>query len=106
VKKISQKLLHAVLNQRDKIAIATANLEAAEAKIFAALQKGSPVESGILLASIKRIERRSVSWRPCFEREISKLKGDGEGEKLAARILAATTPSVTESLNIALVKAA
>ena len=45
---------------------------------------GAEVESGLLRAFLKTIERRSVAWKAVVEREL--------GEDYARRVLAATRP--------------
>lgn len=102
--KITQKVLTAIMKQRAKLDQASAKLKAAEDKVFESLKAGASVEPGMLLAEVKRIERRNVAWRPAFEEQISKRDGEGAGKKLAERILAATQPSVYESLSVKLVK--
>ena len=96
--KITQRALAAILKRRQKIESLKTELTALEDTLFSDLKAGFQVAPGILVAEIKRIERRSVAWRPTLEREISKRDGEGKGEELAERILAATKPSVYENL--------
>jgi hypothetical protein len=95
---ITQKTLSQLLKKRAKLESASKEVDTLEKTLLQRLKDGDRVKPGILVAEIKRIERRSVAWRPTFEREISKRDGEGKGEELADRILAATKASVFENL--------
>lgn len=56
-----------------------------EAAFKGRLESGASVESGILRAFVKAIERRSVAWKQVCEREL--------GEDYCRRVLAATKPA-------------
>lgn len=56
-----------------------------EAAFKGRLEAGASVESGILRAFLKSIERRSVAWKQVCEREL--------GEEYCRRVLAGTKPA-------------
>lgn len=98
--RITQKALSRIVKQRAKIESLQKQLEQDETAVFESLKEGASVQSGVLLAEVKVIERRNVAWRQKFETEIDKRDGDGKGVELADRILAATKPQTYESLAI------
>lgn len=98
--KIKQITLAKILKAKTKLSALEAEIKAAESAIFESLKAGASVQSGLLTAEVKVIERRNVAWKPAFIEQIDKRDGKGEGEKLADRISAATKPSVYESLSI------
>jgi hypothetical protein len=99
---ISQKVLQGILKQRQKIETLTKSLAVAEDAVFQSLKGGATVQNGMLAASIKVLERRSPAWKPVLIREIDARDGEGAGERLAARVLAATRPDTHERLVVEL----
>jgi hypothetical protein len=99
-KRITQKALSRIVKQRTEIESLQKRLEQDETAVFESLKAGATVQTGVLLAEVKVIERRNVAWRQKFEVEIDKRDGDGKGVELADRILAATKPQTYESLSI------
>jgi hypothetical protein len=61
--KITQAVLRKVMKQRVKVEAESAKLKAAEDKVFLSLKAGAAVQAGMLIAEIKRIERRNVAQR-------------------------------------------
>jgi hypothetical protein len=102
--KITQAQLSKILKQRAKIAAAQALLDQAEDVVFQALKDGAAVQSGILIAEIKKTQRRNVAWRQSLEAQIDKRDGEGKGKELADRILAATHADEYSKLEVTLVK--
>ncbi len=81
---ITQERLAYVLTLRGEIAERKKALEEAETEVQAALEVSVPVESGLLRAFLKIIERRSVPWKQVVERKL--------GVDYAKRVLAGTKP--------------
>jgi len=100
---IKQTTLAALLRKRAKADALKKEIETTEEAILQALKNGATVQAGVVTAEIKSFERRTVSWKPVFIREIDKRDGDGKGEELANRIHSATQPTVYENLNVKLV---
>jgi len=95
---ISQVELALLLSLRGRLAHLESEVGKAEESIKARLQAGAPVESGDHIAQLKTASRRNVSWKEVAVRLADRLKLDGE--KYCARILAATKPSQSISLQI------
>ena len=81
---ITQEKLAYVLTLKGEIAERKKALEETEAEVQAALEVSVPVESGLLRAFLKIIERRSVPWKQVVERKL--------GVDYAKRVLAGTKP--------------
>ena len=81
---ITQEKLAYVLTLRGEIAERKKALDEAETDVQAALEDSVPVESGLLRAFLKIIERRSVPWKQVVERKL--------GVDFAKRVLAGTKP--------------
>ncbi len=81
---ITQKTLAYILTLKGEIAERKKALEEAETKVQTALEDSVPVESGLLRAFLKIIERRSVPWKQVVERKL--------GVDYAKRVLAGTKP--------------
>ncbi len=81
---ITQEKLAYVLTLRGEIAERKKALEETEAEVQAALEDSVSVESGLLRAFLKIIERRSVPWKQVVERKL--------GVDYAKRVLAGTKP--------------
>ncbi len=81
---ITQETLAYVLTLKGEIAERKKALEETEAEVQAALEDSVPVESGLLRAFLKIIERRSVPWKQVVERKL--------GVEYAKRVLAGTKP--------------
>jgi hypothetical protein len=81
---ITQEKLAYVLTLKGEIAERKKALEEAETEVQAALEDSVPVESGLLRAFLKIIERRSVPWKQVVERKL--------GVDFAKRVLAGTKP--------------
>ena len=81
---ITQEKLAHILTLKGEIAERKKALEEAETEVQAALEDSVPVESGLLRAFLKIIERRSVPWKQVVERKL--------GVDYAKRVLAGTKP--------------
>ncbi len=81
---ITQEKLAYILTVKGEIAERKKALEEAESDVQTALEDSVPVESGLLRAFLKIIERRSVPWKQVVERKL--------GVDYAKRVLASTKP--------------
>ena len=81
---ITQEKLAHILTLKGEIAERKKALEETEAEVQAALEDSVPVESGLLRAFLKTVERRSVQWKQVVERKL--------GVDYAKRVLAGTKP--------------
>ena len=81
---ITQEKLAYILTLKGEIAERKKALEETETEVQAALEDSLPVESGLLRAFLKIIERRSVPWKQVVERKL--------GVDYAKRVLASTKP--------------
>ncbi len=81
---ITQEKLAYILTLKGEIAERKKELEQVETEVQAALEDSVPVESGLLRAFLKIIERRSVPWKQVVERKL--------GVDYAKRVLASTKP--------------
>ena len=81
---ITQEKLAHILTLKGEIAERKKELEQVETEVQAALEVSVPVESGLLRAFLKIIERRSVPWKQVVERKL--------GVDYAKRVLAGTKP--------------
>ena len=81
---VTQTQLARILQLKGEIAEAKKQLEQAEGEVQHALERDVPIESGLLKALLKVVERRSVPWKKVVEREL--------GEDYATRVLASTKP--------------
>ncbi len=90
---ITQEKLAHILTLKGEIAERKKALEEVEAEVQAALEASVPVESGLLRAFLKIIERRSVPWKQVVERKL--------GVDFAKRVLAGTKPDKFTHLVVA-----
>ncbi len=81
---ITQEKLAHILTLKGEIAERKKELEQVETEVQAALEDSVPVESGLLRAFLKTVERRSVPWKQVVERKL--------GVDYAKRVLAGTKP--------------
>ncbi len=81
---ITQEKLAYILTLKGEIAERKKELEQVETEVQAALEDSVPVESGLLRAFLKIIERRSVPWKQVVERKL--------GVDFAKMVLAGTKP--------------
>lgn len=87
---VPQTALRQVVELRQQIDRLTEQLKSAEGSIRQRLEGGADVESGLLTARLKVVERRNVSWKSVCERQL--------GEAYCTRVLAATKPTTSKSL--------
>ena len=97
-KEISQNLLKKIAQNRAAIEELEKEVKADEALVLAALKESVPVSLGLFTAEIKVTERRSTSWKEKAIQAVDEIRGDGEGEKWAARVIASTKSSTFEKL--------
>jgi hypothetical protein len=64
------------------------------------LMAGVQVEPGVHRAEAKLTERRSPKWREAATELADRLKGAGQGEKWAAKILENTEPTQSVTLKV------
>ena len=97
-KEISQLELALLLSLRGRMAQLQSQIDTAEESITARLQSGASIQPGDHTAELKTNSRRNVAWKDVAKRLAIKLKLDGE--MYCARVLAATKPSQSISLQI------
>jgi hypothetical protein len=95
---ISQTELIDLIEARNVLAQLKGKVESLESGVKARLEAGAPVESGVHVASLKEGFRRNVAWKDVVIRLAERLKLNGEA--YCAKVLAATKPSRTVSLEI------
>ena len=95
---ISQLELSLLLSLRGRMAQLQSQIDTAEESITMRLQSGASVQPGDHIAELKINSRRNVSWKEVASRLADRLKLDGE--KYCARVLAATKPSQSISLQV------
>jgi hypothetical protein len=95
---IPQSVLKRIALNRATLEKLARKLEADEAIVLSALKAGSPVAPGLFSAEIKLTERRTTAWKAKAIEVVDEVRGDGEGEKWASRVIAATKPSTSEKL--------
>ena len=98
VEPISQTELALVLSLRGHLKQFEEQLAAQEESLQERLKTGAEVEPGDHTATLKENSRRSVAWKDVAIRLADRLKLDGE--MYCARVLAATKPTKTVSLEI------
>jgi hypothetical protein len=97
-KTIPQSVLKRIAKNQATLESLAKKLEADEAIVFSALKAGSPIALGLFTAEIKVTERRTTAWKAKAIEVVDEVRGDGEGEKWALRVIAATKPSTCEKL--------
>ena len=102
-KEISQNLLKKIAQNRAAIEELEKEVKADEALVLAALKESVPVSLGLFTAEIKVTERRSTSWKEKAIQAVDEIRGDGEGEKWAARVIVSTKSSTFEKLVVKMV---
>jgi hypothetical protein len=95
---ISQLELEVFLSLRDRLEKLSEEVANAEATLQARLEAGVSVDPGVHSAELKEHKRRNVSWKEVAIRLADRLKLDGE--MYCARVLAATKPTRSVSLEI------
>ena len=82
---ITQAELADITTLRQQLDEVKARLTEAEASVKEALAADTPVQPGLLKATLKTIQRRTVAWKDVVTRKL--------GEAYANRVLAATKPT-------------
>lgn len=95
---VTQMELLLILSMRGQLKQLEDQLAADEAAIKARLQAGAEVEPGDHTAELKEHSRRNVAWKEVTCRLARRLKLDADA--FCARVLAATKPTKTVSLEI------
>jgi len=95
---ITQQELVDLIEARNVFAQLEAKVESLESAIKARLEAGAAVQPGVHVAQLKTSSRRNVAWKDVVMRLAERLKLNGEA--YYARVLAATKPSTTVSLDV------
>lgn len=95
---VSQLELELLISLRNRLAQLKSELDVQETALLDRIQSGAAVESGIHIAQLKQSFRRNVGWKDVVIRLADRLKLDGEA--YCARVLAATKPTRTVSLDV------
>jgi hypothetical protein len=93
---ITQALLRRIETNKAQIKELEKSVEADEATLLVALRGAHSIQSGLLTAEIKISERRTTAWKETAIAFVDETRGAGEGEKWAARVIAATKPTASE----------
>lgn len=95
---ISQEELVLLLSLRAQLARIQAQVGAAEESLKKRLQGGARIQPGDHAAELKEHSRRNVAWKAVVMRLALRLKMDGEA--YCERVLAATKPTKSVSLEV------
>jgi hypothetical protein len=95
---ISQTELGLLLSLRGRLKQLQEQIATEEESLKTRLQAGAILEPGDHTAELKENNRRNVSWKDVAIRLANRLKWDGE--MYCARVLAATKPTKTVSLDV------
>ena len=95
---ITQLELEMLISLRNRVAQLQAQLDADEESLKARIASGATVEPGVHVAELKESSRRNVAWKAVVIRLATRLKLDGQA--YCDRVLAATKPTKTVSLDI------
>ena len=98
VETISQEELGLLLSLRGRLKQLESDIATEEESLKTRLAAGAIIEPGDHTASLKENNRRNVSWKDVAIRLADRLKLDGE--MYCARVLAATKPTKTVSLEV------
>ena len=96
--KISQEELGLLLSLRGRLKQLQEQIATEEESLKTRLAAGAVVEPGDHFAELKENSRRSVPWKEVCVKLATRFKLDGE--MYAARVLAATKPTKTVSLEV------
>jgi hypothetical protein len=95
---ISQLEIEMFLSLQNQLAKLQAQIDAEEETLKARIAAGASVEPGVHIAELKENIRRNVAWKSVVIRLADRLKLDGVA--YCARVLAATKPTKTVSLDV------
>lgn len=95
---ITQLELDILLSLKNRLAQLQAQVETEEMALRGRLEAGAIVEPGVHVAELKESFRRNVAWKAVTIRLAERLKLDGES--YCARVLGATKPTRTVSLQV------
>jgi hypothetical protein len=95
---ITQLELQLFLSLQGRLAQLETEIEGVDKDFKARLQAGASIEPGAHVAELKEHFRRNVSWKDVVIRLANRLKLNGEA--YCAKVLAATKPTRTVSLDV------
>jgi hypothetical protein len=95
---VRQEELVRYIGLKNQITRLTADKDELETSLKDLLGSGAKVEDGTHIAELKFSERRTPSWKEEFIALGDKLKGVGQGETLAEKVLENTDPKTIVSL--------
>ena len=98
IEHINQVELELLLSLRGRLKQLQEQIATEEESLKARLLAGAVIERGDHVAELKEGSRRSVAWKDVCIRLADRLKLDGE--MYCARVLAATKPTKTVSLEV------
>jgi hypothetical protein len=98
VEPIAQLELELFLSLCNRLDALKEQVAAEEAALKARLEAGASVDPGVHVAELKEHFRRNVAWKDVVIRLANRLKLNGEA--YCSKVLAATKPSRTVSLNV------
>ena len=98
VKAITQLELELFLSLCNRLDALKEQVAIEEAALKARLEAGATVDPGVHVAELKEHFRRNVAWKDVVVRLANRLKLNGEA--YCSKVLAATKPSRTVSLNV------
>jgi len=95
---ITQLELELFLSLRNKLANLEKQVAVEETALRCRIEAGATVDPGVHVAELKEHSRRNVAWKAVVVRLAVRLKMDGEA--YCDRVLAATKPTKTFSLEV------
>jgi hypothetical protein len=98
VEPITQNELSLLLSLRGRLSQLESQVESAEQSIKQRLEQGAEIEQGNHTVKLEERWRRNVAWKDVVIRLALRLKMDGAA--YCARVLAATKPTRTMSLEV------
>lgn len=95
---ITQLEIELLISLRNRLAQLESEVETQESAIQQRLEAGAGIEPGTHKAELKENLRRNVAWKAVVVRLADRLKLNGDA--YCARVLAATRPTRTTSLDV------
>ena len=97
---VKQAELVKFIGLKNQITKLTEEKDVLETELKNLLTSGASVEEGTHIAKAELASRTHVAWREGFENLADKLRGKGEGAKLAERVLENTEPTTYVKLTV------
>jgi hypothetical protein len=97
-REITQLEIELLLSLRNRLAQLESQVATEEDAFLARLEAGASIEPGVHVAELKEHFRRNVSWKDVVVRLANRLRLNGEA--YCAKVLAATKPTRTVSLDV------